>query len=683
MRGIKTLSRCPAPCIVLDMKRSIAVLAACLSAGAFLRAETYPTAGGDIATATGWGGTMPASTAAVDFPDGVYTASQDAEFGSIQLDSGATFDFTATPGRKITLNASSSSALVFNHGVSGGANGTTLILKGGTWDMPAGGDIYFGYSSGRNPRANRTILLSDGVCITNVANLYASNSEFGNLLRFTGGSSIFCSGKFYASHGSARDVRVEILDGSTVQALRFGTDEQPTQGGGNSITVSGAGSSLTATATGPKQPSVVGTHLDGHALYVTNGAALSVANGYMALGTCWSYSATVDRASHRNVLHLANGATADVMFLHIGAFTTADGRSTFTGGPQGIGSCSNEVRLLSGARLSCRDLFIGGDVNSCGNRMTVDGATLAMIGTVESTHGLHIGHAGWGNELVFTNVTTFSSTDTLMPQFWIGGAISSSNNTFRLTGAATHAYFDGQKDIFGPGTGNELVIENGAFYETADTRCNWSRVGTNATIRVQGGGRMKVDRTMYVGAAGSGYGCGNRLYVGPGGTFINGAGILIALNSAIAETCPMQNGVVVSNGMVNITGTDGQLTASTNCYVQISGTNPVVTVGGVCTVLRLGRLTFNVPKCGFAATPLTVKRLVMEEGATLEVDCSSRVRTETPQTLVSSTQVMVIPASVLEAANAGLGYGRHLYLADGNKALVLRADPPGTQIRLR
>jgi hypothetical protein len=100
-------------------------------------------------------------------------------------------------------------------------------------------------------------------------------------------------------------------------------------------------------------------------------------------------------------------------------------------------------------------------------------------------------------------------------------------------------------------------------------------------------------------------------------------------------------------------------------------------------VQRLSRLTFNVPKGGFAATPLTVRSLVMDEEATLDVDCSSRVRTEVPQTLVSSTQAMVIPASVLEAANAGLGYGRHLYLADGGTALVLRVKSLGTMLLVR
>ena len=41
---------------VTGMKRSAAAAAACLCAGAFLHAETYPTAGGDMAIGTNGNG---------------------------------------------------------------------------------------------------------------------------------------------------------------------------------------------------------------------------------------------------------------------------------------------------------------------------------------------------------------------------------------------------------------------------------------------------------------------------------------------------------------------------------------------------------------------------------------------------------------------------------------------------
>ena len=93
-----------------------------------LQAETYPTAGGDISTAEGWGGTLPASDARVAFEAGTYTASQDVAFGAVTNYGDVTFDFTATPERKITINAYTNTETVL---YSSGADGSTYQFKGG------------------------------------------------------------------------------------------------------------------------------------------------------------------------------------------------------------------------------------------------------------------------------------------------------------------------------------------------------------------------------------------------------------------------------------------------------------------------------------------------------------------------------------------------------------------------
>ena len=635
-----------------------------------LQAETYPTAGGDISTAEGWGGTLPAADALVEFSDGTYTASADVAFGGITNRGNVTFDFTATPERTITINAATSKTIVF---YNTGENGTTHRFRGGTWAFPAGGYVFLGTSNGRNTSANRTILFSDGVCFTNATIVSPIDRDYNSTFRMTGGSSIFCSDMFRAIVGSIKNSRAEILDGSRVTAKRIFVDYQPSQGGPAVVVVSGANSTFRATGVASDAASGIGTYLDGHQLYVTNGAILDVA-GYLVEGQTWSKDGD-KRHSSKNLIYLDN-ATASVKYLYMGAYVVANAPdNTWNGHPDGVSSHDNEIYVKSGASLAVTQLFIGADRLSHHNRVVVDGGSISCAGT-----GLHVGHYGWGNELLLTNVTCYTA-DNLMPRILVGVNENSSNNVLRIAGAASRVAFNGEsRDPFQSGSYNEIVVENGAYFEAPATRFDCFQSASHSTIRVRSGGCMRVSKTFYVGGkADSWLGFGNRLVVEDGGSYTNASGgIRVGLSANVAADTP-PNGFVLSNGTVYVNA----LSVSTNCYAEISGTNSLLKASAVCPIMKNATLRFVIPKTGYAATPLVVKGITMAEDAMLDFDISARPCLDAPLTLVTGTQSLTIPASVLAAANEALDGKGVVYLDNGNKNLMLRVWRKGTSVTLR
>ena len=636
-----------------------------------LQATTFPTAGGDISTADGWGGTLPATDARVAFEAGTYTASQDVAFGAVTNYGDVTFDFTATPERKITINAETTKATVF-YGT--GENGSTYRFKGGTWAFPTGGYVFFGSSDGRNVDANRTILLSDGVCFTNAVIVLGIDRDYNSTFRMTGGSSIYCSDIFRAVNGSIKNSRAEILDGSSVTARRIFVDCQPSQGGPAVAVVSGANSTLRATGTSSGDASGIGTYLDGHQLYVTNGAILDVA-GFMVEGQTWLKDGA-NRQSSKNLIYLADNATASVKYLYMGAYVLSNSPdNSWNGHPNGASSHDNEIHVKSGASLDVTQLFIGADRLSHHNRVVVDGGSISCAGT-----GIHVGHYGWGNELLLTNVTCYTA-ESVMPRILVGVNSISSNNVLRIAGATSHVFFNGEsRDMFQAGPCNEVVVENGAYLEAATMRFDCFGSSRNSTLRIRNGGRMRVAKTFYVGGkADSWLGCGNRLVVEDGGSYTNtSGGIRVGLSADVAADTP-PNGFVLSNGRVWVEG----LKVSTNCYAEISGTNSVMRTSAVNTIMKNATLRFVIPKTGYVATPIVGKGLTMVEDAVLDFDISAKPYLDAPLTLVTGTQALSIPASVLAAANERLGRKGVVYLSADNKNLMLRVWRKGTSVSLR
>ena len=636
-----------------------------------LQAETFPTAGGDISTAEGWGGTLPAADARVAFEAGTYTASQDVAFGAVTNYGDVTFDFTATPERKITINAYTNTETVL---YSSGENGSTYQFKGGTWDMPLGGYLCFASSGGRNDSAQRTILLSDGVVFTNAVIVTGVDRDYKSLLRMTGRSAIYCADSFRAISGSTKNSRMEILDGSSVTAVRVFADYQPTQGGPAVLAVSGSDSTLRATGTSSRYASAVGTHLNGHALYVTNSAILDVA-GYLVEGQTWSKNGA-NRSSSQNLICLANNATGRVEHLYMGAYVSSnEPDNSFGGHPDGVASYGNELVVKSGASLAVTQLFIGADRLSHHNRVVVDGGSISCAGT-----GVHVGHYGWGNELMLTNVTCYTA-ESVMPRILVGATRGSSNNVLRIAGAASYVVFNGEsRDFFQNGPCNEVVIENGACLDAITTRFDGFASTSNSTVRVRSGGRMSVAKTFYVGGKSDSWlGCGNRLVVEDGGSYTNASGgIRVGLSANVAVGAP-PNGFVLSNGTVYVNA----FTISTNCYAEIAGTNPVLRTTAVNTIMKNATLRFVIPNAGYVATPIVGKGLKMTEDAMLDFDISSKPYLDEPLTLVTGTQALSIPASVLAAANERLGRKGVVYLSADNKNLMLRVWRKGTSVSLR
>ena len=268
-----------------------------------------------------------------------------------------------------------------------------------------------------------------------------------------------------------------------------------------------------------------------------------------------------------------------------------------------------------------------------------------------------------------------------MPRILVGVNENSSNNVLRIAGATSHVAFDGEsRDPFQSGPYNEIVVENGAYFEVPTTRFDCFQSASHSTIRVRNGGRMRVSKTFYVGGkADSWRGFGNRLVVEDGGSYTNSSGgIRVGLSANVAADTP-PNGFVLSNGTVYVNA----LSVSTNCYAEISGTNSLLKASAVCPIMKKATLRFVIPKTGYVATPLVVKGITMAEDAMLDFDISARPCLDAPLTLVTGTQALTIPASVLTAANEALGRKGQVYLDSTGKKLMLRVWRKGTAVYIR
>ena len=148
----------------------------------------FPNAGGDIASQSAWGGTLPSTTDSARFTQaGTYTASSDVSFSSVTVDvAGAVFDFTAN-NAKITMTAGSG-----QKGFAIQSNDRSATLKGGTWDM-AGSHFMCGKGTSIS---GVDVTLTDGVVVTNADIFYWGEHSYDTACTITGGARVYTKRHF-------------------------------------------------------------------------------------------------------------------------------------------------------------------------------------------------------------------------------------------------------------------------------------------------------------------------------------------------------------------------------------------------------------------------------------------------------------------------------------------------------
>ena len=310
---------------------------------AAVAAPFAPVAEGDRAVGATWGSANPpgADDSVTIDRSGTYTASADLSIQAITVTAAnVTFDFRATPSRKIELL--STKEHLFERAT---ASDSTNTFMGGLWTCPNNtGEAAFFVAQANKHR--QVVNLTDGCVVSNVnrALIYYSN---GTRLTLSGGSRIHAK-EFMTSYRTGSDSIVDVLNGSSIVCSRgFYTDYGSTGAadyGRSHVYVGGLGSSI-----------------------VSKGDVSRVSQLYPGCSLTVANQAT---ANFSNLMVGGDGAfaTDGILAISNGASVTVDNTLSVRG--------AGDTVLVENAALSFSTLNLG----SCGTfRMRGSGASVTGI----------------------------------------------------------------------------------------------------------------------------------------------------------------------------------------------------------------------------------------------------------------------------------------------------------------
>ena len=428
--------------------------------------RTFPSAGGDLASSSDWGGTLPGTgDNAIINQAGTYTLSDDVTFGRLRVKAtGCTFNFS---GHKQT-------AALFVESV---ANAYT-IFSGGCLDIKSG-EIRPAYSAdGINT------VFTNGCIITNAATFFAARECSNAKTEIAGGTKAYVGTLRILEGGSAKvyghDNTLEIYDGGQLYVTnRIYSDvnmpavTEETSHGGQRLVVRGDGSVLNDN-----------TPISG---YLANLGYSRGSNTFRFSDNAYAYFRTgVSLNAGRNSLLVENCATCNLVRVK---FNSSDN----------IFSVSNAVLYCSRVQ-SGNPLFVY-DATASNNIFRVYGADTSLSLGVNTGDFFGDSNSGY-------NTVSFE-----------GGAVCgldgnrtnmmarTHHSTFRITGAGTTVGTTGRHFYIGDTTtdagkvatinsvSNRLEVLDGATFMSkrlpvmgvANTVCI-----SNATVNLGGNGTDNV-----------------------------------------------------------------------------------------------------------------------------------------------------------------------------------------------
>ena len=367
--------------------RELACFALCALAAVVSCADTFPNAGGDIASAAEWGGPVP-SEVTLD-QTGTYTVGSDISLTKMILAGGhVTFDLTDPSSGKVTL-ASGVSGVKDGFYISSAGIYTTNFIKGGVWDFSNKGSFGITRTEGSGSSAQyASLTVSDGAVITNCGSVRVAfcKGPCNNQLILTGsGTTVHAPGSGYvmvSRYGGLTEgvkASLQILDGARLlypgQSLytdyTSGVTATSPIRSDSSVVVSGAGSLLNG-----RYLRLGGKCHTGPAVSIGNGASLQL-NDKIFIGEA-------EYTSDCNVF-ITNNATASVGGIYVAAAANSHGhRLTVADGATlsvsdhiylgAIGAYENSM-IVSNANVSCRTFkFMNSESNTlyvCGSDATL------------------------------------------------------------------------------------------------------------------------------------------------------------------------------------------------------------------------------------------------------------------------------------------------------------------------
>ena len=511
-----------------------------------------------------------------------------------------TLNLVGDPVPEITL--AGASANVFGTTVPN----STLWVKGGRFTFPNKGDVYVGVSDKSTANTRKNMVLTEGAALEDCRYLMVAAKEGGNLLAMTNASVSATS--FYVSNGGCQNSNaVEAGPGSSISATNFTMENGATTNTREParFKMSGPNATLTVSST-----ALIG-HVPGGLFELENGAA-----------------ATVRTMSCGNVA------------------TDSNGKITRKGD-------SYNVRIADASLTCSGTLTVGADavtgISFTGTNAVIDADTLVIGGTAGAND----------------HVVRFADSKVTVKELSLG-KLGTTGNTLTLEGAKTvftHTS-TGKPDIFGAGTGNRLVVRDGATLQFANTRYTFQTT-SGSSFEIDGGGSVTMEKPFHFG-----YGttaremdCApNRLVVGADGSFASSAFYVEGMNSQVI----VSNGTLRTTSLCHVgcdTNSVSKCNVSTNCTLFVTGSSPVVDASGSFALMGEGsHLVFALPENGYQyadsgqTAPIVVgTSATFAESAEIDVDASAlsdELRGRKIDLLVTGSKSIALPDGVLARANA-------------------------------
>lgn len=441
-----------------DTIRKFACLALCAMAAIVSRSDTFPNAGGDIASEMEWGGPVPSEVTLNQ--TGTYTVGSDITLTKMILAGGhVTIDLTDPSSGRVTVNPSASKSDGFY--ISDAGNYTTNFIKGGFWDFST--KASFGitkHSTTAGVAKYASLTVSDGAVMTNCYSFkvaYCAGSCDNQLILTGPGTTVHAPGSDSVVNQYTKDAEgikasLQILDGARFlfPSRNFHVD----QGGGSSVVR--VDSSVVVSGTG--------SLLSGAYLRLGGqnraGATVSIGNGASLQTTAHLYIGDKPFSSDCRVF-VTNNATASHAGVYVAAntnsyghcLTVADGGTLtcsdfiYLGGPKGVDAAAGvygNSLIISNANASCNTFrfmdSVSNTLHVCGSDATLTCGTFyfgysALSGSVTTNATIVLG--GKSPAIVVTGSTGIycgdDSTGTVTFRVPAGGYAST---PFRFTGSA-------------------------------------------------------------------------------------------------------------------------------------------------------------------------------------------------------------------------------------------------------
>jgi hypothetical protein len=606
--------------------------------------------------------------------EGIYTASSDLSFGALSVKaSPVTFDFSATPSRKVVLSSDTAFSVAKKK--------ANVTFKGGEWGGSEEKAVDFLCSVQDAPY---TQVFLDNCAWTSLRRVIVGRNAAFCTLTLDNKSRIEAQ-EFRLVNGGKGNCALNILGGSGLFLSSgdtpFRTDTNSSDGGSGTITVAGEGSIFSA----PKSEFRI-YYAPDHSLIVSNKASL-VANDL--------YVGKIITAERARVL-VADGAsvTAANIYMHsIGGNMTVSNNAEVSAGKLDVGredssdAVGANVLIADRSTLTAKEITIRNP--GCG--LVVSNATLVVDNA--ANNAVKVGYQGRS-----------------------GGSFVLSGEDAKISYAPS-----GNLEVFAENSrGAEFRIENGATWDLGVTvRCAIKT--SNSVFKVASDGLFTVGKnelkdadsgevtnTVYAGTfdfgpGGSNNDCAlsasNRIEIFDGGIVrlrrlrLNGHGNALVVSNA---TVAFETSIVDDNEMrIGYRYRNGNWTENgwftRDCALVLKGNAPqVIAPKTVLNVENNSVLRFEIPEAGYAdkIIPLKIRKLTNNENngtsARIEIDCAAFAVKGGKLTLIEVSDSDGLSNDKAQAMinEVELPEGCSLKLID-NKKLVLKCPRRGFVLKVR